>query len=132
MTYPADIRAQLIERHAAEGSWCAKGAVTAMLYDPLGDWRVFGHSGPLDVCIGCDLDQRCRKSVHAEMRVLMACVSAGAIPAGLHLMTTTAPCYRCAQLIVLARVTTVFYLDPYRETDGLTILQTRGVKVHRV
>jgi deoxycytidylate deaminase len=129
------IRDRLVERHRAEVPWCLKGAVTAVLFDPTapapGGWRLFGHNGPLDVCIGCDLAQRCRKSVHAEMRVLMAAASLGVAPAGLHLMVTTAPCYRCAQLLVLARVTTVYFLESYRECDGLEILQARGVKVYR-
>jgi deoxycytidylate deaminase len=130
------IRRELLRHHEAEAPWCLRGAVTACLYDPTATapdgWRVFAHNGPLDVCLGCDLQARCRKAVHAEMRALMSTVHMGVSPAGMHMMVTTGPCYRCAQLIVLARVTEVHYLSEYREAEGLEILQARGVKVYSV
>lgn len=48
------------------------------------------------------------------------------------LFVTVAPCEQCAQRIVQAGITDVFWLNEYRNEAGICLLQQCGVNVERV
>jgi dCMP deaminase len=40
---------------------------------------------------------------------------------------TASPCVMCAKLMIQARVRHLFYREPYRNPDGLSVLERAGV-----
>jgi dCMP deaminase len=67
--------------------------------------------------------------IHAEMNALVKCDYSYNRNKIMYL--THSPCPLCAKLIVNANITKVIYDVDYRDTSGLTILQTCGVTVNR-
>jgi len=48
------------------------------------------------------------------------------------LYTTTSPCITCAKRIINAEIEEVIYLNAYRKTEGLQLLQSRGIFVKQL
>lgn len=48
------------------------------------------------------------------------------------LYTTTAPCVMCAKRIINAKITAVRYLNAYRKTEGVELLQKAGIEVWKL
>jgi dCMP deaminase len=66
--------------------------------------------------------------IHSEMNALVK--SPGDLRDKVAFITAS-PCKMCAKLIVQANVSHVFYRDPYRNQDGLQVLEQAGlVAVH--
>lgn len=48
------------------------------------------------------------------------------------LYTTTSPCLMCAKRIINSGITKVRYLNAYRKTEGIELLQKAGVEIWKV
>lgn len=79
--------------------------------------------------------EACRKNVpvpgdcgciHAEANAL---IKAPFRQGPLVMYTTLSPCRDCAKLIINSAVKTVFYLNAYRDTAGLSLLEKAGIHV---
>lgn len=123
-------------REASRERLCARGTVAAALLDPDGEVAYVDVTRPLDTdppCLAhCHPGERCRHSVHAEMWCVRAMYMLRESPVGFSIASTDAPCYRCAQLIVMSGIRTVRYLRPYREEAGLVTLVNAGVTVEQL
>jgi len=120
---------------AARRSGCSRGANAAMALRPGVAPLVVAANGPLPTDPPCDHRDplvRCRNAVHAEMYVLTGLALRGLRTAGVTVASTTAPCYRCAQLMVAAGVGEVLYVAEFREPEGLEILRRAGVPVRKI
>lgn len=84
-------------------------------------------------CIGNDCPGKleCRLTVHAEENALNR-VPASARFLRKDLYTTDSPCPKCAELLMRAGVSRVFFTQPYRITTALDTLVENGVEVYRV
>ncbi len=51
---------------------------------------------------------------------------------GATLCITHAPCDRCAELLIEARIACVYYVHPYRDETGINMLKAAGIPVQRV
>lgn len=70
--------------------------------------------------------------LHAESNLLSKLICTGGTgSAGATLYVTLSPCFECAKLIKQAGIKRVVFRDLYRNTDGLTFLQNRGVTVEQ-
>lgn len=123
-----------ILRPGLADSTCERGRVGAALLDPSGAVVFTAGAKPLPTepaCLSfCDFRDRCRHSVHAEMYCLRHLAERGITDtAGWTIAVSSAPCYRCAQLIVMSGVRHVIHLKPYREPAGLEILARAGIDV---
>ena len=121
---------------ATTRSRCRRGQAGAVLIDPDGNLVAAHGTGPLFTdppCAGhCDVRERCRHAVHAEMWCLRTLATLTDLPRDWVLAVSHTPCYRCAQLIVLSGIHTVLYLNLYRDATGLEILDRAGVTVRRI
>ena len=63
------------------------------------------------------------QTVHAEANVIAFCAKHGIPTEGCNLWITLAPCKKCAELIIQTGISEVYYLEPYRETEGLELLK---------
>jgi dCMP deaminase len=65
--------------------------------------------------------------IHAEVNALVKCDFN--FHKKKHMYLTHSPCRNCAKLIVNAEIDKVFYDIQYRDTSGLEILTSAGIKV---
>ena len=63
---------------------------------------------------------------HAEV---MAINQAGEMAKGATMYVTLEPCINCSKLIISAGIKEVYYLESYREHDGINLLEKNGIKV---
>lgn len=68
--------------------------------------------------------------LHAESNALMKVARSTESSEGAALFCTHAPCIDCAKLIHQAGISTVYYRNQYRSTDGIEFLRDSGVDVH--
>jgi len=69
--------------------------------------------------------------LHSEMNALMKVAQSTESTKNATLFCTHAPCIDCAKAIYQAGITTVYYKEDYRSTDGLEFLRRSGVNVHQ-
>lgn len=69
---------------------------------------------------------------HAETNALDKMIRGGVSPVGATVFVTTAPCLPCADRLGGAGVATVYYLDAYRNSDGIEHLRKLGISVHKM
>lgn len=86
-------------------------------------------------CLGNDCPGKleCRETVHAEdnaIRRLLPGLRNITVPKDMY--CTDSPCPSCAEKIYQAGVHRVFFAQPYRITDSLDWLDSKGVRVFRV
>jgi len=111
----------------AKRSTCRRLSVGTVVTDPMlenvvaigynGNVRGFANDcdSPMPGACGC---------IHSEMNALVKA------PGRLHdkvVFVTVSPCVMCAKLMVQARVRHLFYREPYRNPDGLSVLDRAGV-----
>ena len=71
----------------------------------------------------CDLSVSCTRSIHAEANAIAFAAREGISLLGSDPFVTLSPCVPCAQLIAKTGIQRVFYLDLYREPDGILWLE---------
>lgn len=122
----------------AQRSTCTRGKVGAILVK---DNRVVstGYVGapsgePHCLEVGCELgpDGGCIRTVHAEANTIAFAAKNGINTEGTHLYVTLSPCINCAKLLINAGVKKVFYLEKYRDTSGIDLLNNRGITALQV
>lgn len=82
-------------------------------------------------CLHID-DSACIVSSHAEENVLHFAARHGLPTLGASMYVTHAPCYACSRGIVNSGIAEVFYGERYRDSRGLDLLLSAGVKVSRL
>lgn len=118
--------AQLISKR----STCSRLQVGAVLAR---DGRIIstGYNGAPSGMPHCGhtSDFTCTISVHAEVNAIAYAARNGVATNDATLFTTHSPCRACAQLIINAGITTVYYDAGYRDPSGIELLSTAGVDV---
>jgi dCMP deaminase len=67
--------------------------------------------------------------LHAEMNVLMKVAQSTESSTGAVMFCTHAPCMDCAKAIYQAGISTLYYREEYRSTQGMEFLKKSGVNV---
>ena len=70
--------------------------------------------------------------IHAEMNALFWCSKTEIITNGGELYVTLSPCVNCALGIIQCGIRKVYYLDEYRDTSGLRLLEKCGIALEQV
>jgi dCMP deaminase len=70
----------------------------------------------------------CFDSIHSEANALGFCAKNGIATDGAIVYITKEPCKSCAQLLVSSGVKTVYYVEEYRNHDGLVYCQINGIE----
>mgnify|MGYP001560162243 CR=1 FL=1 len=80
--------------------------------------------------VGCllSLTGGCIRAVHAEANVIAFAAREGIRTQDTALYVSLAPCLSCAQLIINAGISDVFYQSPYRNPEGLRLLESVNIK----
>jgi len=67
--------------------------------------------------------------VHAEENTLLYAAKEGISVNKASAYTTTAPCIKCARMLVGVGVSDVFYLHDYKNLDGIELLNSTGINI---
>ena len=70
----------------------------------------------------------CFDSIHSEANAIGFCAKNGIATDGAVVYITKEPCKSCAQLLVSSGVKTVYYVEEYRNHDGLVYCQINGIE----
>ena len=70
--------------------------------------------------------------IHAELNCVLKAAKEGISIVGSSLYVTLSPCETCAAMLVQAGVSSVSYLEQYRETKGIDYLLSNGVRVSKI
>lgn len=77
-------------------------------------------------------DAPCEDAVHAEANAVAFAARYGVSTKDATIYVTTAPCLRCAQLIIAAGITSLKYGMAYRSPAGIQLLKDARVNVVRL
>jgi dCMP deaminase len=70
--------------------------------------------------------------LHAETNAIAKLAKSNESGLGATMFITHAPCLDCAKLIYQSGISSVFYRDSYRSTDGTAFLEKSGIEVTQV
>jgi len=70
--------------------------------------------------------------LHAESNAIAKLARSNESGEGASIFITHSPCIECAKLIYQSGITTVYYRDNYRSTDGIDFLFASDLKVEKV
>lgn len=76
-------------------------------------------------------DGGCIRTQHAEANAIAFAARVGIKVEGADLWTTVSPCLSCAKVIINAGIKSVYYLNPYRDTSGIDLLNQAGINTAR-
>jgi len=76
-------------------------------------------------------DGGCIRTQHAEINLICFLAKNGISTNETTFYITLSPCYTCAKSIVMAGIKRVVYLEEYRKTDGVELLEQCGVEVEK-
>jgi dCMP deaminase len=117
----------------AQRSLCGRAQVGAVIVK---DNRIIstGYNGPPAGHLeckehGCDLNQSCQISIHAEANAIYFAAKAGISVEGSVLYCSYAPCTKCAEAIIQSGIRQVIYAKVYRDEAGLKLLYKGGVSI---
>ncbi len=123
-----------IAHRVAQMSYCKRRKVGAVL---VRDGRIISmgwngtRTGENNICENSDgitLDG----VAHAEENCLKKLIISNDTSEKSAMYVTTLPCIRCAEKLVDAKVTTVYYAEIYRNIEGLVYLKERGIEVQHI
>ena len=80
---------------------------------------------------GCNSEQPCKLSVHAEPNAIAFAARYGVATQDAEMHLTVSPCWSCSQFIINAGIKRVVYLVEYRLTDGLDLLENAGIDLEQ-
>jgi dCMP deaminase len=119
---------------AAERGTCERkriGAILAVDGRPVSVGYNGAPSGkPHCLDVGCLIDPKtggCIRTIHAELNAIGFAAREGIKTQGAILYTTISPCKSCADAIIAAGLTHVYYLEKYRVLEPLFDLEDAGV-----
>lgn len=70
--------------------------------------------------------------IHAEVNVIGYAASQGIATKDCIMVITHVPCFRCAKVILAAKIKEVIYEEEFQQTDSLGFLTKAGIKVTKV
>jgi len=81
-------------------------------------------------CTECE-GPGCSNSMHAEAGVISFCAKHGIALKDSTMYVTMNPCEACANLIINSGIKEVVFLEQYRYSIGIQLLESSGIKVRR-
>lgn len=70
--------------------------------------------------------------LHAELNCISKLAASTQSSFGASLYTTLAPCLECAKLIIQSGILEVFYIEEYRNENGIILLKKANIDVSKI
>ena len=70
--------------------------------------------------------------IHAELNTVLKCAKEGVSVKGATIYTTLSCCVQCASMLASCGIKRVVYLEEYRDTKGIEILEKCGIIVEKL
>lgn len=85
-------------------------------------------------CEGCENIETFTKPyvLHAEANAITKLAKSNNSSVGATLYVTLSPCIECAKLMIQSGIVRVVYIEKYRITDGLDLLERAGIEVVQI
>lgn len=80
----------------------------------------------------CNSRRPCTRAVHAEQGGIAYAARLGVGLEGAEVSVTHQPCLPCAQSLINAGIEKVWFCEPYRLNDGLSLLHEAGIRIERI
>ena len=71
-----------------------------------------------------------KEVIHAEANAILFAAKNGIPTDGATLYITVSPCIECAKMIVQSGIKEVYFLEEYKDTSGLDLLNKAGIVFH--
>ena len=118
----------------AENSYCNRRKVGALIVK---DKMIIsdGYNGtPSGFEIVCEDEEGHTKPyvLHAEANAITKVAKSNNSSNGATLYVTAAPCMECAKLIIQSGIRRVVYLESYRLSEGIELLERAGIEVVQI
>lgn len=100
-----------------------------------GNTIAFGYNGqPTGFPNQCEAENgiTLASTIHAELNAILKAAKSGAKIEGSTIYITLSPCANCALLSIQSGIKRVVYLEQYRDTTGIEILQKAGIIVEQI
>lgn len=114
----------------AENSYCERRKVGAILVKDkmiISDGYNGTPSGFENVCEDADGNTK-PYVLHAEANAITKVARSGNSSEGSTLYITASPCLECAKLVIQAGIRRVVYIDMYRLSDGVDLMERAGIE----
>ena len=67
-----------------------------------------------------------------ELNTILKCAKEGVSVSGATIYTTLSPCARCSSMLASCGIERLVYLEEYRDTKGIDILEECGIVVDKL
>ena len=118
----------------AEASYCLRKKVGALIVH--GDNVIaIGYNGTISGFPNiCELEDGTTRPdvLHAESNAIAKCAKSSNSSNGAALYVTLSPCFECAKIIIQSGIKDVYYLEEYRNLDGLNLLKQSKIYVQQI
>jgi dCMP deaminase len=118
----------------AEASYCVRKKVGALIVH--GDNVIaIGYNGTISGFPNiCELEDGTTRPdvLHAESNAIAKCAKSSNSSNGAALYVTLSPCFECAKIIIQSGIKDVYYLEEYRNLDGLNLLKQSKIYVQQI
>jgi dCMP deaminase len=118
----------------AKASYCQRKQVGALIVQ--GDNVIaIGYNGTISGFPNiCELNDGTTSHdvLHAESNAIAKCAKSSNSSDGATLYVTLSPCFECAKIIIQSGIKKVYYLEKYRNTDGLNLLKKSKIYVKQI
>ena len=81
---------------------------------------------------GCSGITTKQEVIHAELNTILKCAKEGVSVKGATIYTTLSCCTQCASMLASCGIERVVYLNEYRDTKGIEILEKCGIIVDKL
>ena len=81
---------------------------------------------------GCGSLSSKKEVIHAELNTILKCAKEGVSVKGATIYTTLSCCSQCASMLASCGIKRVVYLQEYRDTKGIEILNECGIIVEKL
>ena len=116
----------------AENSYCKRRKVGALLVKDkmiISDGYNGTPSGFENICEEEHHDKTKPYVLHAEANAITKVAKSNNSSEGATLYVTTSPCMECSKLIIQSGIKRVVFIEKYRITDGLDLLERANIKL---
>lgn len=118
----------------ASASYCTRKKVGAILVKD-NNIIAIGYNGTISGFENiCELEDGSTRSdvLHAESNAIAKCSKSSNNSDGSTLYVTLSPCFECAKIIIQSGIKEVIYLEQYRKTEGIELLNKSKVNVKQI